>query len=133
HLAQRLLRCRELGAQAAQACGEALREGAAVDRAAAEAAASVSAGTAGGGPGPVLGAQLVDAGLHRLELLGSRAWDVSLEPERLPAGLELRDDLGDDALLVLCEKRQSRRHLRDVCERGHLLRGRLPERQLRAR
>ena len=71
--------------------------------------------------------------MHRLELRRCRARDVALDLEGLAAGLQLGDDLRDDAFLVLCEQRQSRCHLRNIREGGYLPRGSLLERQLRSR
>src|SRR5205085_3864851 len=133
---ERLLRRRELRAQLAQARRQALRERAAVRSAAAEAPAAaaeaVLAVAAVRAPS-AFRAQLVEAGLHRLELRSGRTRDVAVEAKRLAARPELRDDLRDDPVLVLRDQREPRRHLRDIRELRDLTRGRLLERKLRAR
>ena len=80
---------------------------------------------------PVLGRLRGEARLHLRELRCRRTRDVALHVERLRRGLQRRDDLRDDAFLVLGEERQALRHLRDAGDRGDLLRRGLLERQLR--
>src|SRR4029079_4965844 len=84
-------------------------------------------------PAALAPAELVEALLHRLELRRGRPGDVARQVEALAPGLDLRDDLRDASLLVCRQERQARGDLGDAGERAHLARGRLLERQLRAR
>ena len=83
--------------------GQALRERAAVGAAEAAAAAAAAAAEAAAAAVGALrsmpcGRSFCEARLHRLELGRRRPRDVALDPGRLAAGLELRDDLRDDRL-----------------------------------
>ena len=80
---------------------------AAAEPAATAAAAAVAA--TGSRSTAVCAAQLVEAGLHRRELRSRRPRQVARDLEGLAARLQLRDDLRDDALLMLGEQRQARR------------------------
>ncbi len=140
HLLERLLRRRELRAEAAQAGGQALRERAAVGRRRSRRRPPPPPPPPKPPPPPpplelppLLARSLSKQACIACELRGGRARDVALDPERLAAGLQLRDDLRDDAGLVLGEERQARRHLRDVRERVTCFAADLLERQLRAR